>query len=148
MSQPRSRSPEARHAGGEPGSLFAFDGPREWRLPLSGGPGNQPNLAPVRRHALLHLRVDETHLDFLLSSGWLDFRMARPWRDDLFDIAFLQKEAERRSEAQESASEQERSYFNLMASLSATMAANETMRAWLERSIQELMAEGAGAGDG
>ena len=69
--------------------------------------------------------------------SWLD--LARPSRDDLFDVAFLQKEAERyRSEAREAASEQERNYFLVMSSLSETMAANEKMRAWLELSIEEL----------
>ena len=65
--------------------------------------------------------------------------MLKPWRDDLFDVAFLQKEAERyRSEARETTSEQRRQYLVRMASLSETMAANERMRSWLERSIQEL----------
>lgn len=65
--------------------------------------------------------------------------MAKPWRDDLFDIGFLQKEAERyRSEARETTSEQQRDYLTKMASLSETMATNEKMRAWLEPSIQEL----------
>ena len=58
---------------------------------------------------------------------------------DLFDVAFLLKEAERyRSEAREAVSEQERNYLLVMSSLSETMAANEKMRAWLERSIEEL----------
>ena len=86
--------------------------------------------------------LDQVHLDFFLSPGFfhrLDYRMAKPWRDDLFDIAFLQKEAERyRSEARETASEQQRDYLMKMASLSETMGANERMRTWLERSIQEL----------
>ena len=65
--------------------------------------------------------------------------MAKPWLDDLFDIAFLQKEAERyRSEAREAPSEQQHDYFMRMASFSETMAANERMREWLGRSIQEL----------
>ena len=65
--------------------------------------------------------------------------MARPSRDDLFDVAFLLKEAERyRSEAREAASEPERNYLLVMSSLSETMAANEKMRAWAERSIEEL----------
>lgn len=71
--------------------------------------------------------------------SWLDLRMARPSRDDLFDVAFLLKEAERyRSEAREAASERERNYLLVMSSFSETMAANEKMRAWLERSIKEL----------
>jgi hypothetical protein len=79
-----------------------------------------------------------------LDPGW-DLRMARASRDDLFDVTFLQKEAERyRSEARETASKQQRDYLMRMASLSETLAANERMCAWLERSIQELIAEQAG----
>jgi hypothetical protein len=69
----------------------------------------------------------------------LELWMARPAPHDPVDIGFLQKEAKRyRSEAREAATERERNYFLVMSSLSETMAANEKMRAWLERSIEEL----------
>jgi hypothetical protein len=65
--------------------------------------------------------------------------MLKPWRDDLFDIDHLQKEAGRyRSEAHEAASEHERRRLTFMARLSESMASNEKMRAWLDRSIEQL----------
>ena len=95
------------------------------------------------------LWTDGPHLDFSLSPGaicGLDFRMAKPRRDELFDIAFLQQQAERyRSAAEATACEQERNYFIVMARLSETMAVNEKMRTWLDRTIQELKAVRMGA---
>jgi len=71
-------------------------------------------------------------------------RMARPPEGDLLDV--LQKEAERyRSAAWQAASEQERNYLTAMARLSETMAANEKMRTWLDRAIQELRTERVGS---
>ena len=72
--------------------------------------------------------------------------MASPPQGDLVGVAFLQKEAERyRSEAAQAASEEERNYFIAMARLSEPMAANEKMRAWLDRTIQELRTEHGGS---
>ena len=66
--------------------------------------------------------------------------MLKPWRDDLlFDGDRLRREAERyRSEAHEALSERQRKHLMLMARLSETMASNEKMRAWLDRSIVQL----------
>ena len=66
--------------------------------------------------------------------------MLKPWRDDLlFDVDRLRREADRyRSEAHEALSEHQRKHLTLMASLSETMASNEKMRAWLDRSIVQL----------
>ena len=103
--------------------------------------------APLRRPVGCSFPVYLAGRCAALDPGW-DLRMARASRDDVFDITFLQKEAERyRSEARETASEQQRDYLMTMASLSETLAANERMRAWLERSIQELIAERAGTAD-
>ena len=69
-------------------------------------------------------------------------RMASPPQGDLAGVAYLQKEVERySSEAAQAASEEERNYFIAMARLSETMAANEKMRTWLDRAIQELKTE-------
>ena len=75
--------------------------------------------------------------------------MAKPRRDELFDIAFLQQQAERyRSAAEATACEQERNYFIVMARLPETMAVNEKMRTWLDRTIEELRTVRMGATSG
>ena len=65
--------------------------------------------------------------------------VAKPWRNEMFDIEHLQKEAGRyRSEARHAATNDRRKYLTLMAKLSETLASNEIMRAWLDDSIAEL----------
>jgi hypothetical protein len=72
--------------------------------------------------------------------------MARPLQRDPFDIIFLREKSERfRLEAAQAASEQVRNYFTTMARLAETMAANEKMRMWLDRAIQELKTERVGS---
>lgn len=69
-------------------------------------------------------------------------QMAIPSRHDPFDIFFLREKSERyRSEAAQATSEEERNYFITMARLAETMTANEKMRTWLDRAIQELKTE-------
>jgi hypothetical protein len=65
--------------------------------------------------------------------------MVKPWRDDLFEIDHLQKEAERyRSEACRAATDDRRKYLMLMVKLSETMVSNDKMRAWLDIAISQL----------
>jgi len=64
----------------------------------------------------------------------------KPWRNEpLFNIERLRREAKRyRLETHEAPSEHQRKHLTLMAGLSETMASNEKMRAWLDRSIVQL----------
>lgn len=65
--------------------------------------------------------------------------MAKPWQDELFEVGYLQKEAERsRSEARYATTDDQRAYLTSMAQFSESLASNEKMRAWLDDSIAEL----------
>ena len=62
--------------------------------------------------------------------------MAKPRRDELFDIDDLRMEAERyRSEARRAPTDEQRAYLTSMAEFSETLASNEKMRAGLDNSI-------------
>ena len=77
--------------------------------------------------------------DFAISWREPGADVAKPRRDDLYEIDHLQKEAERyRSEACGAAIEDRRKHLTLMAKLSETMVSNEKMRAWLDEAISQL----------